>query len=432
MLKSKILNKTAKIGIIGLGYVGLPLALEFAKAKFSVTGIDIDAEKVQKLNRGESYIPDVEKEILKDAVEDGRFRATDDYSILEELDTINICVPTPLSKTKDPDISFIVAAVREIVKYLHKTQLVILESTTYPGTTRELILPMLEETSSKVGEDFFLAFSPERIDPGNSIFTIRNIPKIVGGITEKCTEITRILYEQVIENIISVSSPDVAEMAKLLENTFRSVNIALVNEIALMCDNLKIDVWETIDAAASKPFGFMRFYPGPGLGGHCLPIDPIYLSWKAKQNGFEARFIELARQVNSYMPFYVVSKIVDALNNKSKSVKDSKILIVGVAYKKDVNDIRESPALDIIKELLQKGALISYFDPFVPAVSINGCELISQELSEQLLREVDCTVITTDHSNLDYKFIVQNTDLVVDTRNTTKDITTGKEKIIKI
>jgi UDP-N-acetyl-D-glucosamine dehydrogenase len=431
-LKQKILNKTAKLGIIGLGYVGLPLALEFVKSGFKVIGVDIDQQRVEMFNKGESYISDVDSEELKPFVDKDALWATADYSCLENLDTVSICVPTPLNKTRDPDLSFIVAAVTEIAKYLRNNQLVILESTTYPGTTRELILPMLEGTGLKVGTDFFLAFSPERIDPGNKTFTTRNIPKVVGGITLECTEIAKTLYEQVIETVIPVSSTEVAEMVKLLENTFRSVNIGLVNEIALMSDKLGIDVWEVIDAAATKPFGFMPFYPGPGLGGHCLPVDPFYLSWKARQNGFEARFIELAGQVNAYMPVYVVQKITDALNERSKSVKGSKILILGVAYKKDVNDTRESPALDIIEILRKKGASVLYSDPYVPQLIADDYNIVSQELREELLKNIDCVVIVTNHSEFDYQYIVSHAPLVVDTRNATKGMNAGKEKVVKI
>lgn len=439
-LKQKILNKKAQIGIIGLGYVGLPLAIEFAKSGFKVTGVDINQQKVETINRGESYIPDVDAKQLKVFVDKGAFAVTTDYSIIKKLDTVSICVPTPLRKTKDPDVSFIAAAVTEIAKYLpvrgeaafHNNQLIILESTTYPGTTRELILPMLEGTGLKVGADFFLAFSPERIDPGNKTFTTRNIPKVVGGITPKCTKIAQVLYEQIIETVIPVSSTDVAEMVKLLENTFRSVNIGLVNEMALMSDKLGIEVWEVIDAAATKPFGFMPFYPGPGLGGHCLPVDPFYLSWKARQNGFEARFIELAGHVNAYMPVYVVSKITDALNDRSKSIKGSKILILGVAYKKDVNDTRESPALDIIEMLRKKGAEVLYADPYVPQLNSDDYSLASHELEEELLKNVDCAVIVTNHSNFDYQYIVHHVPLVIDTRNATKDVSPKTENVVKI
>jgi len=431
-LKQKIINKKAKIGIIGMGYVGLPLALEFASSGLKVTGIDIDSEKCELINKGESYIPDVSPERLKKLVNTEMLSATSDYSCLDKLDCVSICVPTPLNKTKAPDVSFVVASTDEIAKYLHRQQLVVLESTTYPGTTYELILPKLQETGMEVGKDFFLAFSPERIDPGNKLFTTRNIPKVVGGITPGCTDIAQTLYEQVIDSVIPVSSTQVAEMVKLLENTFRTVNIALVNEIALMSDKLGIEVWEVIDAASTKPFGFMPFYPGPGLGGHCLPIDPFYLSWKARQNGFEARFIELAGYVNSYMPTYVTSKITDALNNFSKSVKGSKILILGVAYKKNVNDIRESPALDIINILTEKGAKVSYSDPYVPQLKEENYELLSQELSEELLKNADCVVIVTNHDRFDYQWIVDSTSLIVDTRNATKGIISGKEKIVKI
>lgn len=432
LLKQKILNRKAKVGIIGLGYVGLPLALEFAKSGFKVTGVDINQKKVDTINSGESYIPDVDTEELIPFVEKGTFSATASYSCVEKLDTLSICVPTPLNKTKDPDVSFVVAATDKIAKYLHRGQLVVLESTTYPGTTRELILPKLGDTGLQVGKDFFLAFSPERVDPGNKKFTTRNIPKVVGGITSECTEIAKTLYEQVIETVIPVSSTDVAEMVKLLENTFRSVNIGLANEITLMSDKLGIDVWEVIEAASTKPFGFMPFYPGPGLGGHCLPIDPFYLSWKARQSGFEARFIELAGHVNAYMPIYVVSKITDALNDRCKSVKGSKILILGVAYKRAVNDTRESPALDIIEMLREKGAKVSYSDPYVPELEADDYKLQSLELDKKPLKSIDCAVIVTDHTCFDYQCIVDYAPLIVDTRNATKDIKSGKERVVKI
>lgn len=346
-LKGRVQGHRARIAVIGLGYVGLPLAVEFARAGFRVTGIDTEKEKIGRVNSAQSYIRDVSNAELRREVKAGRLEATGDFSKLLEMDCVSICVPTPLRKTRDPDVSSIVSATKQIEKYLHRGELVILESTTYPGTTNELILPMLEETGLKVGEDFFLAFSPERVDPGNKKFMTRNIPKVVGGVTPKCSEVAVALYNCCTSSVVPVSSTKVAEMVKLLENTFRSVNIGLVNEIALMCDKMKIDVWEVIEAAASKPFGFMPFYPGPGLGGHCIPIDPFYLSWKAKLSGFEARFIELAGQVNSSMPYYVVNKVSEALNSVCKSVNGSTIVLLGVAYKADVDDVRESPALDI-------------------------------------------------------------------------------------
>ena len=420
-LLTKISSRKANIGVVGLGYVGLPLAVEFAKVGFRVTGIDSDQQKTDRINSGKSYIQDVPDELTSSLVQNGKLCATVDYQILTEIDVVNICVPTPLSKTKAPDISFIVDAAGGIARALHRDQLIILESTTYPGTTEEVILPILEKTGLKLGSDFFLAFSPERIDPGNRKYHTRNIPKVVGGMTPECTDMAVSLYEQVVDQVIPVSSVKVAEMAKLLENTFRSVNIGLANEMALMCDNLGINVWEVIDAAATKPFGFMAFYPGPGLGGHCIPVDPFYLSWKAKQNGFEARFIELAGQVNGAMPLYVVSRITDALNERSKSVNGSKILVLGVAYKKGVSDTRESPALDIIELLEKKGAKLSYSDPHVPDLRLSDNLLTSQALDERTLRAADCCVIVTDHNNFDYQKITQFSNLIVDCRNALKD-----------
>jgi UDP-N-acetyl-D-glucosamine dehydrogenase len=419
-LIGKILDKKAQVAIIGMGYVGLPLAVEFARVGFKVTGLDIDAEKIGALQAGDSYIPDIPSTTVRSLVKDGRFHPTTDPEALKNMDTVTICVPTPLRKTKDPDLSYIMNSVEVIRRSLHPGQLIILESTTYPGTTEEMVLPTLEETGLKVGRDFFLAFSPERVDPGNKQYTTRNTPKVVGGITAECTQLARTLYEQAIDKVISVSSTKVAETVKLLENTFRSVNIGLVNEIALMSDRLGINVWEVIDAAATKPFGFLPFYPGPGIGGHCIPIDPFYLSWKARQTGFEARFIDLAGQINSRMPEYVVEKIVESLNTHGKCLKGARLLIVGVAYKKDINDVRESPALDIISLLARRGAQISYHDPFVPSLSVEGIEQSSKELDEKTLEEQDCVVIVTNHSGLDYEMIAKESRLIMDTRNALK------------
>jgi len=419
-LIGKIQDKSAQVAIIGMGYVGLPLAVEFARVGFKVTGLDIDAEKIRALQAGESYIPDIPSTTVRNLVKDGRFHPTTDPETLKTMDTVTICVPTPLRKTKDPDLSYIMNSVEVIRRSLHPGQLIILESTTYPGTTDEMVLPTLEETGLKVGRDFFLAFSPERVDPGNKQYTTRNTPKVVGGITAECTQLARTLYEQAIDKVISVSSTKVAETVKLLENTFRSVNIALVNEIALMSDKMGINVWEVIDAAATKPFGFLPFYPGPGIGGHCIPIDPFYLSWKARQSGFEARFIDLAGQINGRMPEYVVEKVMEALNQHGKCLKGARMLIVGVAYKKDINDVRESPALDIISLLARKGAKISYHDPFVPSLSVEGIEQRSKELDEKTLEEQDCVVIVTNHSGLDYGKIVKASRLIMDTRNAFK------------
>ncbi len=415
-LQEKIRSRKANVGIVGLGYVGLPLAAEFASQGFHVTGIDLDTSKIDQINGGKSYIGDVPSEKIARLTEQGLLRAASNYNVLDELDTINICVPTPLRKTKDPDLSYILAAVEHIQKHLHPGMLVILESTTYPGTTEEFILPRLAETGLEVGRDFFLCFSPERVDPGNSQFNTCNIPKVVGGVTPACTEVGTLFYQQVMEKVVPVSSTQVAEMVKLLENTFRSINIGLANEMALMCDRMKIDVWEVIDAAATKPFGFMPFYPGPGLGGHCIPIDPFYLSWKAKMSGFEARFIELAGQINGSMPRFVVDKIQAALNDRSKSVKNSRVHLLGMAYKKDIADVRESPAIDVLRLLDKLGARLSYSDPHVSRVKLGGLELDSQPVPASC-READCVVLLTDHSSFDYEAIVNQSNLIVDTRN---------------
>src|SRR6187402_508168 len=365
-LAARIETRKAKIGIIGLGYVGLPLAVEFARAGFDVTGFDVDASKIAEINAGRSYILDVRTDEIAECVKAGRLRATTDMSKLGDMDAVDICVPTPLRKTKDPDMSYVVSAAEEIAKYIHPGMLIVLESTTYPGTTAEVLQPMFEARGLKVGEGFYLAFSPERVDPANEKFNTRNTPKVVGGTTPACSEVAAALYEAAVDTVVPVSSTQVAEMVKLLENTFRAVNIGLVNEIALMSHRMNIDVWEVIDAARTKPFGFMPFYPGPGLGGHCIPIDPFYLSWKAKQSGFECRFIELAGQVNGSMPEFVVQRIADALNSVKKPINGSKIHLFGVAYKRDVNDMRESPALDVLELLIRRGAVVSYSDPWVP------------------------------------------------------------------
>jgi len=409
---------------VGLGYVGLPLLVEFGRGGFHATGIDLDARKIAAIESGESYIPDVPSTDLADLVAAGRLDATTDFGIVKELDTINICVPTPLRKTKDPDMSYIVSAVEAIVPHLRPGMLVVLESTTYPGTTEELVKPLLEQNGLKAGVDFFLAFSPERVDPGNGSFNTRNVPKIVGGVTSDCSELAQALYAPAIDTIVPVSSPRVAEMVKLLENTFRAVNIGLVNEVALMCDKLGIDVWEVIDAAKTKPFGFMPFYPGPGLGGHCIPIDPFYLSWKAKQTGFEPRFIELAGQVNASMPHHVVDAITSALNVHRKSLNGSRVLVVGIAYKRDIDDMRESPALDVMGLLLAKGAQLSYYDPYVgvlPGSAWAGAfNMTSVDLTPAILAAVDCVAILTDHRSIDYGALAETASLVVDTRNAIK------------
>ena len=418
--------------MIGLGYVGLPLAMEIAAAGFNVVGIDLDRSKIATLKDGKSYILDVPQKLIAEAVRAGRFTPTSDFSVLRNVDTVSICVPTPLSKSRDPDISFILAATEEIRKYLHNGQLIVLESTTYPGTTDELILPELEGSGLHVGKDFFLAFSPERIDPGNASFNTHNTPKIVGGITEICTEIARTFYSQFIEHVIPVSSTKCAEMVKLLENTFRSVNIGMVNEMALMCDLLGVDIYEVIDAAATKPFGFIPFYPGPGLGGHCIPIDPHYLAWKLKALNFQARFIGLAAEINGMMPSVVTTLVSEGLNGMSKSIRGSKILILGVAYKKNVSDCRESPALDVMRMLIDKGADLSYNDPLVPTLRMAGRILRSVELSPANMENQDCVIILTDHGAYDFKKIVASSKLVIDTRNATKDLHEFKDRIIKL
>jgi UDP-N-acetyl-D-glucosamine dehydrogenase len=424
-LRRKIESREARVGVVGLGYVGLPLAVEFAQAGFTVTGIDLDTRKVDALNRGESYIQDVSTADVKALVDAGRLRATTDFKVVDGLDTINIAVPTPLRKTKDPDMSYIVNSCQEIAKHFHAGMLVILESTTYPGTTDELMLPMFERPDLKVGEHFFMCFSPERVDPGNPNFQTKNIPKVVGGITAACTELGALFYGQALETVVPVSSTRVAEMVKLLENTFRMINIGLANEIAMMCDRMGTNVWEVIDAAATKPFGFMPFYPGPGLGGHCIPIDPFYLSWKSKQAGIEARFIELAGYINGQMPHFVVDKVQNALNDHTKPLKGSRVHIMGVAYKRDIDDVRESPALDIIHLLVKRGAKVTYSDPFVPKLKADGMEMEAVCECEGLA-QADCVVIVTDHKAFNYGRIVDQSKLVVDTRNALKGMESPK------
>ena len=423
-LRQKLDARTARCGVVGLGYVGLPLAVELARAGFRTTGVDLDPRKVEALNRGESYIQDVPTKDVAEFQQAGRLSATTDPAVVSTLDTVNICVPTPLRKTKDPDLSHVVSAVETIADHLHPGMLVVLESTTYPGTTEEVVQPILERKGLKAGEDFFLAFSPERVDPGNERWKTKNVPKVVGGLTPNCSALATALYSASIDQVVEVGSPKVAEMVKLLENTFRAVNIGLVNELALMCDRLGISVWEVVDAAATKPFGFMPFYPGPGLGGHCIPIDPFYLSWKVKEVGFEARFIELAGHVNGAMPHHVVDKVTDALNSQSKSVRGSSVLILGISYKRDIDDVRESPALDVMAVLQDKGAKVSYHDPFLPALSASAwpgaVDLRSVPLTPQALGASDCVVIVTDHRVFDYDAIVKGAKLVVDTRNAIK------------
>ncbi len=421
VLKARIESGDAHVGILGLGYVGLPLSVEFGAAGLKVTGFDLSEAKVESLNQGVSYIRDVETARLKDLVNQGRVRATTDFTLIRECDALIICVPTPLSKTKDPDLSMVVSATRRIAENMRAGQLVVLESTTYPGTTDELILPMLSEKGLKVGVDFFLAFSPERVDPGNPKFHTRNTPKVLGGMTPACGEAAKALYSKAIEKIIVVSSPRAAEMVKLLENTFRSVNIGLVNEVALMCRRLDVNVWEVIDAAATKPFGFMAFYPGPGLGGHCIPIDPLYLSWKLKTLNYRARFIELASEINAGMPEYVVERLAEALNDRERSLRGSRIHILGAAYKKDIEDVRESPAVDFIKILQSKGSIVTYTDSFVPTLEHEGIDLRSIDAGEAVAA-ADAVVIITDHSNVPYADLVKRSKLVLDARNATRGI----------
>jgi UDP-N-acetyl-D-glucosamine dehydrogenase len=428
-LNAKIRAGQARVGTVGLGYVGLPLSVEFASAGLPVVGFDLSEEKIAAINRGTSYIKDVSDDRVAACVAAGRLRASTDMSGLPDCDAVIICVPTPLSKTKDPDLSMVVEAAKAIATRLREGQLVVLESTTYPGTTEELILPLLAERGFEVGKQFFLAFSPERVDPGNPRFNTRNTPKIIGGVTPACTSVAQALYSRAIENVIPVSSTRTAEMVKLLENTFRSVNIGLVNEVALMCDRLKVDVWEVIEAAATKPFGFMPFFPGPGLGGHCIPIDPLYLSWKLKTLNYRARFIELAGEINSEMPEYVCARVAEALNHKERSVKGSRVLVLGVTYKRDVEDVRESPALDILRILERRGGRVLYNDPHVPELVLDGMSLRSVDLLPSV-KEADIVVIVTDHSSYPWPRIVETASLVLDTRNATRGI--ASDKVLRI
>lgn len=428
MIKNQLIDlikdKRARVGVIGLGYVGLPLATEFATAGIKTTGFEVDEKKVGEINAGRSYIADVSLETIKQSVDAGRLAATTDFDLLKECDAIIICVPTPLRKTKEPDVSFILAAAGEIKKRLRRGQLIILESTTYPGTTDEVLMPMLQETGLKLDEDFLLAFSPERVDPGNPQFKTNNIPKVVGGVTDDSTETAAFLYGEIVNDVHAVSSARVAEAAKLLENTFRAVNIGMANEMARLCYALNIDTWEVIRAAATKPFGFMPFYPGPGIGGHCIPLDPHYLSWKARQHGFDSRFISLAEEVNSRMPEHVVQLVSDGLNDDRKAMNGARVLLLGVAYKKDIDDVRESPALSIIDRLRSKGCEVRYHDPFISELSFDdahtasdGEPLASVQLDDEEIKASDCIVIVTDHSGIDYQRVVKLAPLVVDTRN---------------
>jgi len=417
-LYKKIKNKNAHIGVVGLGYVGLPLAVEFAKAGFNVSGIEVDDNKITAINNGNNYIPDVDNSLLENLVKQGKLLATNDTSIISKLDAISICVPTPLSKVNEPDVSYIINSVNAIKEYLHKDFLIILESTTYPGTTKEVILSKMEETGLIAGEDYYLCFSPERIDPGNETYNISNTPKVIGGVTNECTKVGQLLYSQIVEDVIAVSSPETAEMVKLLENTFRSINIGLANEVAIMCEKLGIDVWEVINAASTKPYGFMKFTPGPGLGGHCIPIDPLYLSWKMKNLNYNPKFIELASEINASMPKHVIDTLIKALNSNQKKLENSKILLLGMAYKKDINDIRESPSLDILYLLNKNNSEVEYFDPYVPNFVFDDRKNTSLEnLNSEVLKRFDGVIILTDHSNVDYELIKNNASLIIDTRN---------------
>ena len=433
-LEQKVKEKSAKVGIVGLGYVGLPLAVEFASKGFYVLGIDTDRNKIEKINRGENYIDDIDSEKMRSLVEDGLLEGTTMYGRVGELDIIFICVPTPFTPNKEPDISYINQAAENISAHLRKEQLVILKSTTFPETTEKVVLPILESTGLKVGKDFYLAFSPERIDPGRQDFTTATTPIIVGGVTKKCTELATFSCEQIINEIVAVSSPRVAEMAKLLENIFRSVNIALVNELAQLCERMgNIDIWEVVEAAATKPFGFMPFYPGPGIGGHCILVDPYYLSWKAKEYDFHSDFIELAARTNENMPYYVFDVIIRSLSLNGIQIKTGHLLFLGVAFKKNVDDIRNSPALKIMELLLQRGAQhLTFNDPHVNEVHLNGTVMASQELPDKLISQVDCVIITTDHSKYDFENIVKHANLIIDTRNATKSVQNAGGKIIRL
>lgn len=432
-LITKLSDRTAKIGVVGIGYVGLPLAVVFAEAGFEVVGVDPSADKVAAVNRGESYILDIDSDRIKALVKAGKLSASTDYAVLANVDAVSICVPTPLRKTGDPDLSFIASAAKSLAPYLHPGLIIVLESSTYPGTTREMVLPELESVSGlKVCEDFFLAFSPERVDPGREDWTTINTPKVIGGISEDCGDVAAFWYRQALDTVVQVSTSEVAEMAKLLENTFRMINIGLVNELAIMCDRLNIDVWEVIDAAATKPFGFMKFTPGPGLGGHCIPIDPLYLSWKLRSLNYTARFIELASEINTSMPRYALGKIQDALNLAKKPVNGSEVLILGVAYKPDIDDLRESPALDVIHLLRQKGARVAYHDPYIPEIDHENLQMKSVPDLMKAVQTADCVVIITNHSDYDYDRILSSAQMLVDTRNALGSKGKNNPKVVRL
>ncbi len=431
-LTHRLQDRSARIAIVGLGYVGLPLATVFAEAGFAVTGIDLDTRKVNSLCQGESYVLDVPSEQVKRLVASGKLTATTDFSALAQADAVSICVPTPLRKTGDPDLSFIVSATEALAPHMHPGMIVVLESTTYPGTTREMVLPRLEAGGLKCGQDFFLAFSPERVDPGREDWTTYNTPKVVGGITPACSAVAGAWYAQALETVVPVSSAEVAEMAKLLENTFRMINIGMVNELAIICDRLGVDVWEVIEAAATKPFGFMKFTPGPGLGGHCIPIDPLYLSWKLKSFNYTARFIELASEINTNMPRFVITKVMDALNDRSRALKGANVLVLGAAYKPDIDDLRESPALDVIHLLRQKGAHVSYHDPYIRHITHNEWELSSVDDALAAARTSDCVVIVTNHSSYDYPALLEAAPLIVDTRNALGKLGQDHPRVVRL
>jgi UDP-N-acetyl-D-glucosamine dehydrogenase len=431
-LLSKIQDRTAVVGVVGLGYVGLPLAMEFAKAGFRVIGYDVSTRTVERLMRGESHIQDIPSAEVAEQVRLGRFVATAEEARLRECDAISIAVPTPLSKTRDPDMSYVEKATEAIARNCRAGMLIVLESTTYPGTTREVLQPRIEEKGFRVGQDVFLAFSPERVDPGNPKYHTKNTPKVVGGVTPACTEVAVALYQSCIDTIVPVASTEAAELVKLLENTFRAVNIGLVNEMAIMCDKLGVSVWEVIDAAATKPFGYMKFTPGPGIGGHCIPLDPHYLAWKMRTLNYKTRFIDLASEINSEMPEYVVRKVATALNDERKSVSGSRILVLGVAYKKDIDDMRESPALDVMRLLEERGAEVTYHDPWVPTFRENGHVQHGVDLTAERLAAADAVVVITDHSNVDYAFVAQHARLVVDTRNTVKATSGTRARIVPL
>lgn len=432
-LDGRIETREAKIGIVGLGYVGLPLGVVFARIGFPVLGIDVDRTRVQAVQRGESYIGDIAGPILKDLVDQERLQASTDFTLLAETDVVVICVQTPFTVTKEPDLSFVTSALKEIQQHLRRGQLIVLQSTTYPGTTEEVALPLLAASGLRVGEDYFLAFSPERVDPGNTRYSTGDIPKVVGGVTPTCTLLTQHLFQQIVTRVYAVSSAKVAELTKLLENVFRSVNIALVNELTQLCDRMGVNVWEVVQAASTKPFGFMAFQPGPGVGGHCIPVDPYYLSWKAKEYDFNTKFIALAAEINENMPYYVAERVTEAVNVRARrSIADARLLVLGVAYKRNVADLRESPALKVLERLQRRGAAIVYHDPYVEHIRLNGHEYNSVPLTSEEIGSADCVLILTDHDGIDYPWVVENARLIFDTRNATRDVRAGSSKVIRL